>query len=170
MRRDALKILMLAAALLVPLPAVTASARHPLLGQPAADFALRSVAGTNVRLSEYRGDVVLVSFWGSRCSECPRQLAALDRIQSTYGSAGLVTLGVNVDDDQVAAREFADARRVGFALLLDPAKSVARSYRVDTLPLVILVDRAGVVREVFRDFRSGAEDDYLATVKALLDE
>jgi peroxiredoxin len=170
MRRDALKILLLAAALMAPQFAWPAAARHPLLGQPAADFALRSVAGTNVRLSEYRGDVVLLSFWGSRCGQCLPQLAALDRLQATYGAAGLVTLGVNVDDDQAAARDFADGRRLGFALLLDPAKSVARSYRVDALPLVVLVDRAGVIREVFRDFRSGAEDEYLAKVKALLDE
>ncbi len=170
MRRDALKFLMLAAALLAPPSALPAAARHPLLGQPAADFALRSVAGTNVRLSEYRGDVVLLSFWGSRCGQCLPQLAAVDRLQATYGSAGLVSLGVNVDDDQAAAMTFASGRHLGFALLLDPAKSVARSYRVDALPLVVLVDRAGVVREVFRDFRSGAEDEYLAKVKALLDE
>jgi len=169
MRRDALKILLLAAALLVP-PAWPAAARHPLLGQPAADFALRSVAGTNVRLSEYRGDVVLLSFWGSRCGQCLPQLAALDRLQATYGSAGLVTFGVNVDDDQAAARSFANGRHLGFSLLLDPEKSVARSYRVDALPLVVLVDRAGVIREVFREFRSGAEEEYLNRVKALLDE
>ena len=170
MRRDALKILMLAAALMAPLAAVTAAAPHPMRGQAAVDFALRSTAGTNVRLSEYRGDVVLLSFWGSRCGQCQPQLSALDRLQSTYGSAGLITLGVNVDDDQAAAREFAASRRVGFPLLLDPEKAVARSYRVDALPLVVLVDRAGVVREVFRDFRSGAEDEYLARIKALLDE
>jgi peroxiredoxin len=170
MRRDALKILLLGAALLAPLPAVTAAARHALTGKPAVDFALRSVAGVNVRLSEYRGDVVVLSFWGSRCGQCLPQLAALDRLQATYGSAGLVTLGINVDDDQSAAREFASARRVGFALLLDPEKGVARGYRVDALPMVVLVDRAGTVREVFRDFRAGAEEDYLAKVKALLDE
>ena len=169
MRRDALKILVLAAALLAPL-AGSAATRHPLLGQPAVDFALRSAAGGNVRLSEYRGDVVLLSFWGSRCSQCLPQLAALDRLQGTYGSAGLVTLGVNVDDDQAAARAFAAGRHLGFALLLDPEKSVARSYRVDALPLVVLVDRAGMVREVFRDFRTGAEEEYLAKIKALLDE
>jgi peroxiredoxin len=170
MRRDALKILMLAAALMASLPAVTAAARHPLQGRPAVDFALRSASGVNVRLSEYRGDVVLLSFWGSRCGQCLPQLAALERLQSTYGSAGLVTLGINVDDDQVAAREFAGARRVSFALLLDPEKAVARSYRVDALPMVVLVDRSGTVREVFRDFRAGAEEEYLAQVKALLDE
>jgi peroxiredoxin len=170
MRRKALKSLLLAAVLALPLPASTATAGHPLQGKPALDFALRSVTGTNVRLSDYRGDVVLLSFWGSRCGQCQPQLAALDRLQATYGSAGLVTLGVNVDDDQAAAKEFAGARHVGFALLLDPAKSVARSYRVDALPLVLLVDRAGVVREVFRDYRSGAEQEYLAKVKVLLDE
>jgi peroxiredoxin len=170
MRRDALKVLLLAAALLVPLRAFTAAARYPLQGQPAVDFALRSVAGPNVRLSEYRGDVVLLSFWGSRCGQCLPQLTALDRLQATYGSAGLVTLGVNVDDDQTAAREFVAARQLGFPLLLDPQKAVARSYRVDALPLVLLIDRAGTVREVFRDYRSGAENDYLARIKALLDE
>ena len=169
MRRDALKVLLLAAALLAP-PSAWPATRHPLLGQPAVDFALRSVAGTNVRLSEYRGDVVLLSFWGSRCGQCLPQLAALDRLQATYGSAGLVTLGVNVDDDQAAARDFAGGRHVGFAMLLDPSKSVARSYRVDALPSVVLVDRAGVIREVFREFRSGAEDEYLTRIKALLDE
>ncbi|MET0292911.1 MAG: redoxin domain-containing protein, partial [Steroidobacteraceae bacterium] len=75
-----------------------------------------------------------------------------------------------VDDDPAKALEFAAARRVGFALLLDPAKSVARSYRIDGLPTVLLIDRTGVVREVFRDFRAGAEEDYLAKVKVLLDE
>jgi peroxiredoxin len=169
MRRDALKILILAAALLAPV-ALPAAVRHPLVGQPAADFALRSAAGTNVRLSEYRGDVVLISFWGIRCGQCVPQLAALDRLQATYGSAGLVTLAVNVDDNQSAARDFAASRHLGFSLLLDPEKAVARSYKVDALPLVVLVDRAGVVREVFRDYRTGAEDDYVARIKTLLDE
>lgn len=169
MRRDALKFLMLAT-LVVPWPAFTAAPAHPLQGRPALDFALRSIGGPNIRLSEYRGDVVLLSFWGSRCGQCLPQLAALERLQATYGSAGLVTLAVNVDDDQDAAREFIASRRPEFPLLLDPGKGVARSYRVDALPLVLLIDREGVVRDVFREFPSGAEDRYMARVKALLDE
>ena len=171
MRRVASNLTAVAAALVLSPSAFPATlGPHPLQDRPAIDFALRSVDGPNVRLSEYRGEVVLVSFWGSRCGQCLPQLAALSRLQATYGSAGLVTLAVNVDDDQAAARQFLAARATGFPLLLDPAKGVARSWRVDSLPMVALVDRGGVVREVFRDYRSGAENDYQARIKALLDE
>lgn len=170
MLRDVTRPVLLAAVLLAPAAAVPAAPGHPLQGRAAPDFALRSIGGPNVRLSEHRGEVVLLSFWGSRCGQCLPQLAALDRLQATYASAGLATLAVDVDEDPAAAREFVAARHFGFPLLLDPDKGVARGYRVDTLPLVVLIDRAGTVREVFRDYRSGAENDYLLRIKALLDE
>jgi len=162
---------LLAAALCLPAVAgLAASAGHRLLGLPAPDFALRSAAGPNIRLSEYRGDVVVLAFWGSRCGVCAAQLAALDQLTATYQSAGLVTLGVDVDDNQDAARAFLASRPVKFPMLLDPAKEVARSYRVDSLPMLLLVDRAGRVRHVHRDFRSGNEAAYLVQLKTLLDE
>jgi peroxiredoxin len=170
MRRDVLKILLTAAALALAPGLAAAAGAHPLQGRPAPDFALRSTAGTNYRLSEYRGEVVLLTFWGSRCGQCVSQLAAIDELRRTYASAGLMTLGVNVDDDQAAAREFAAARGVGFPLLMDPEKAVARAYRVDALPLVVLVDRGGTVRAIFRDYRSGADAGYQTNIKALLDE
>src|SRR5690606_24048538 len=54
-----------------------------LIGQEAPDFALRAVEGGNMRLSEHRGEVVVLSFWGSRCAPCRTQLAALDRSLKT---------------------------------------------------------------------------------------
>src|SRR5580658_8634389 len=68
-----------------------------LIGQPAPDFALPAVVGSNVRLSEYRGQPVILAFWGSGCGVCARQLAALDKLYATYRSSGLVVLGVSVD-------------------------------------------------------------------------
>src|SRR5450755_4654263 len=67
----------------------SAAAGYALLGHEAPDFALHAVGGNNVRLSEHRGDVVVLSFWGSRCGQCRMQLAALDRSFKTYHSAGL---------------------------------------------------------------------------------
>lgn len=162
---------LLAAALSVgAAPGLAAGEGHFLMGRPAPDFALRSSAGPNIRLSEYRGDVVVLAFWGTRCGVCAAQLAALDQLHATYQSAGLVALGVDVDDNQNAAREFLAARPVKFPMLLDPAKAVARSYRVDSLPMLLLIDRTGAVRQVYRDYRSGAEATYLAQLKTLLDE
>lgn len=143
---------------------------HRLLGQGAPDFALKATSGTNFRLSEHRGEVVLLTFWGSRCGQCGGQLSALSRLVDTYRSAGLAALAVNVDDDQAAAAEFASAHPVSFPVLLDPDKAVARAYRVDNLPLLLLIDRAGVVRHVHRDHRSGDERKVLERIRPLLDE
>ena len=61
-----------------------AAAPYPLVGREAPDFALHALVGSNVRLSEHLGDVVVVSFWGSRCGPCGTQLDALNRSLSTY--------------------------------------------------------------------------------------
>jgi peroxiredoxin len=145
---------------------VAGESSHRLLGQGAPDFALKATSGTNFRLSEHRGDVVLLAFWGSRCGQCGAQLSALSRLVDTYRSAGLAALAVNVDDNQVAAAEFAIAHPV----LLDPDKAVARAYRVDNLPLLLLIDRSGTIRHVHRDHRSGDEGRLLERIRPLLDE
>ena len=142
-----------------------------LLGHEAPDFALRAVSGSNVRLSEHRGDVVVLSFWSSRCGPCRTQLTALDKSLATYRSAGLQMYGINVDDDQTRALEFAHGgQAVGFALLLDPQKSVSRTYEVDNLPMTLLIDRNGIVRYVLRDYSAKSEDLYLQQLRTLLNE
>jgi peroxiredoxin len=153
--------------------ALTASAAAPayrLLGQSAPDFALKSAAGPNVRLSEYRGGVVALAFWGSHCGICGAQLASLSRMVETYKSAGLTGIAVDVDDNQAAAGEFAVTHAVSFPVLFDPAKSVAREYRIDNLPMLLLIDRAGNIRYFHRDYRSGHDAQYLDEIKILLDE
>lgn len=160
----------IAAGLLVAATSGAAGSAHPLVGQAAPDFALKATSGTNYRLSEHRGDVVLLTFWGSRCGQCPAQLAAASHLVDTYRSAGLAALAVNVDDDQAAAAQFAQRHPVSFPVLLDPDKAVARAYRVDNLPMLLLIDRAGVVRHVHRDHRSGDEKAWLERIRHLLDE
>lgn len=150
--------------------AQAAAPAYRLLGARAPDFALKATSGTNFRLSEYRGEVVLLGFWGSRCTQCAAQLAALSRLIDTYSSAGLRAFAVNVDDDQLAAAEFAIAHPVSFPVLLDPQKEVAREYRIDALPMLVLVDRSGVVRQVHREFSRDSEARYLEQIRVLLDE
>ena len=147
-----------------------ADTSYALLAHAAPDFALHAIAGGNVRLSEHRGDVVILSFWGSRCTPCRAQLAALNRTLGTYRSAGLQVYGINVDDDQSRALAFAHGEAVTFPLLLDPEKAVSRTYQVDNLPMTLLIDRNGVVRNVFRDYNAKSESLYLQQLRALLNE
>ena len=131
---------------------------------------MRSFGGTNVRLSEDRGDVVVLTFWGSRCDVCRKQLDMLDRSFTTYRSAGLHMYGVSVDDDASHARQFVAAHPLGLMMLEDPAKDVARRYQVDNLPTTVLIDRGGIVRHVYRDFGPRDEALYLSQLRELLNE
>jgi peroxiredoxin len=157
-----MRALTAALAILWSLP-VLAARFHAAPGLPAPDFALRAVAGPNVRLSEHIGQVVVLSFWGSDCDACRAQLEALEQDFSRYRAQGLRVYGVEVADDQAAALRFARGTHVTFPLLLDPTKTVARLYDVDNLPLTVLIDRDGKIRQVVRDFnetsRRACEDE-----------
>lgn len=170
MRNSWRSILWLAACAVAAAGVGAAEPPYRLLGQLAPDFALKATSGTNFRLSEYRGEVVLLTFWGSRCGQCGAQLASLSRLVGTYRSAGLTGLAVSVDDNQMAAAEYAAAHPVSFPVLLDPDKEIARAYRVDNLPMLLLIDRSGAIRHVHREYRSGDETAILERIKPLLDE
>ena len=60
--------------------------------------------------------------------------------------------------------------RSAFPVLLDPTKNVARPYRVDNLPMLLLIDRSGAIRYVHRNYRSGSDAQYLDQIRVLLDE
>jgi peroxiredoxin len=161
---------LLAATALAAVTSAAAQQPYVLAGQPAPDFTLPAGAGPNVRLSEHRGEVVVLSFWSSSCGSCRLQLQALGRSVGTYASAGLALYGVSVDDRPLDAEKYARDATVGFPLLLDADKSVARAYQVDTLPMTVLIDRNGVVRYALRDYRSGSNELYLQRLRALLNE
>jgi peroxiredoxin len=163
-------LFLLAAALLGATGPVAGATAYRLEGQEAPDFALRSAGGPNLRLSEYRGQVVALTFYGSRCGQCGAQLAGLSRLLDTYQSAGLAAMAVNVDDNQQAAGEFIAAHRTSVPMLLDPEKVVAKAYRIDFLPMLLIIDRSGRIRYVHRDYRPGQDARYLDQIKVLLDE
>jgi peroxiredoxin len=172
-KRLAACLCLLAAGLLAsPAPAVRA-AGAPVAGSAgtdAPDFALPAAAGGgNVRLSEHRGEVVLLAFWSSQCATCITQLAALDELQQTYRPAGLVTLGVSVEDDISRAARFAAEHPARFPMLLDRRKVVSRAYGIDRLPTTVLIDRRGRVHAVVSEFR-GIDNSYVAQLRALLDD
>jgi peroxiredoxin len=147
-----------------------AESPYVLIGHAAPDFALHAASGSNVRLSEHIGQVVVLSFWSSRCNPCRAQLAALNRSLATYRAAGLAVYGVGVDDDPTQSLDFARSVQVGFPLLLDPEKNVGRNYQVDNLPMTVLIDRNGTVRHALRDYNASSAELYLQQVRELLNE
>ncbi|MBT8083910.1 MAG: TlpA family protein disulfide reductase [Woeseia sp.] len=155
---------------LLSLWALTTLASSALTGQTAPDFALASNTGSNLRLSEYRGDVVMINFWATWCGPCRQEMPLLDDLYGRYERVGFKLLGVNIDDDAGRALKMIDELGVSFPVLFDEAKDVSRLYQVEAMPVTILVDRAGTVRHVHHGYKPGYEQKYLTEIRSLLRE
>jgi len=165
-----MKIRKFVSTLLVTVFAATSLASSGLEGQVAPDFALKSSTGENLRLSEYRGDVVMINFWATWCGPCRQEMPLLDELYTRYERVGFNLLGVNIDDDSRRAMQMIDELGVNFPVLFDSRKEVSRLYEVEAMPVTVLVDREGNVRYVHHGYKPGYEDKYLDQVRSLLRE
>ncbi len=145
-------------------------ASSSLEGQVAPDFALKSASGENLRLSEYRGDVVLINFWATWCGPCRQEMPLLDDLYGRYQRVGFILLGVNIDDDSRRAMQMVQELGVNFPVLFDENKEVSKLYKVEAMPVTILVDREGTVRHVHHGYKPGYEEKYLTEIRSLLRE
>jgi len=141
-----------------------------LVGKDAPDFVLKSLDGKNLRLSEYRGQVVLVNFWARWDGDSRKEMPALERLNATYGRAGLAILGVSVDEDQRRGGEFAKSMGVSYPILFSTNGAVGRDYQIQKMPFTILVDRTGVVRYASVGYRRDDATAYLEHIRELLRE
>jgi peroxiredoxin len=141
-----------------------------LTGQPAPDFALKSATGENLRLSEYRGEVVMINFWATWCGPCQQEMPLLEELHNRYQRVGFRLLGVNIDDDANRAMQMVQSLGVTFPVLFDDTKSVSKLYQVEAMPVTVLLDRAGTVRYVHHGYKPGYEEHYLTEIRSLLRE
>ena len=136
--RDAAPAVAALTALLLPLVV----AATPATGAPAPDFALKDFEGRNQRLSEFRGEAVVLTFWSSGCGPCRE---ALQSVNEAVGD-GAAALGVSLDRDASRASSVAAALGLRFPSLVDSGAAVGRLYDVQELPYTLVIDREGVVR------------------------
>ena len=137
---------------------------------PAPDFTLKSNSGENMRLSEYRGQVVLINFWASWCGPCRQEMPLLDDLHQRYEKLGFSVFGVNIDDDSRKADKVLRDIPVTFPVLYDSTNEISKLFDVDAMPTTILVDRDGNMRFLHRGYKRGYEDDYQAQIKQLVRE
>lgn len=145
-------------------------AAQPVVDEPAPDFALKSSTGQNLRLSEYRGDVVLLNFWTRSCGRCREQLDQLDQLYLAHREAGFTVLSVAIADDPHHVQEIADRLKLSFPILYDDRKVAARLYDPSSIPLTLMIDPHGRVRHVYKKYQQGDEDMYREQLMALLAE
>ena len=136
----------------------------------AGNFTLKSADGTNIRLSEYRGQVVMLNFWASWCGPCRQEFPHLDTLQQKYTDLGFTIFGINVEQDRTQADKVLRDIPVTFPILFDDKNQVSELYNVDAMPMTVLLDRNGVVRFQHRGYKPGYEIAYEEQVRRLVKE
>ena len=118
-----------------------------LTAQIAPDFELNDLNGTPIKLSDYRGKVVLVNVWATWCPPCVRETPRLVRVYNQYREQGFVLLGVNTtyQDKAEAVAEFARSQQISYPILLDTEGKASEKYASRLMPTSYLIDRNGKI-------------------------
>jgi Thiol-disulfide isomerase and thioredoxins len=131
---------------------------------------LKTRSGENTRLSEHRGEVVMINFWASWCAPCRQEIPLLDELYKQYQPLGFTILGVNVEQDNRKALAMLDDIPVSFPVLFDSQSTVSKLYNVVAMPTSIIIDRDGNMRYLHHGYKPGYEEAYQQQVRELLRE
>jgi peroxiredoxin len=113
----------------------------------APDFTLRDSAGTAVRLSDYRGKIVLLDFWATWCHGCMTEIPWYVEFQKKYKERGLVVIGVSMDGDGwKSVKPFVAEHDVNYPVVIGN-ESLAKQYAVEQMPVTLLIDETGRIAE-----------------------
>jgi len=127
-------------------PSVFAS---PLVGRAAPNFTLPQLDGPPVTLARLRGQVVVINFWASWCTECQVEQPALDQTWQQFQDSGVVVLGVDFQDTIGAASSYVRTDGVTYPVVEDAGSKTALAYGLRGVPETFVVNRSGrIVKHV----------------------
>lgn len=136
----------------------------------ALDFTLKSNDNKNIKLSELRGQVIMVNFWANWCGTCVKQLPLLDKFQRKYKNKDFTVLSVNIDKNSKKAMSIAKKYNLTYPVLFDTYNHVSRIYSVSSIPVSILIDRDGYIRNSLNATKISQQTKTKQLIEELINE
>lgn len=165
-----IRIVFIAIMVLLVSSSCTKGKKQAMKGDEAPDFTLSDLNGSDVRLSDLRGKVVLIEFWATWCPPCRESIPAMNEIYKRYNEKGLVILGISVDKGQNVAedlRAFVREYSILYPVLID-SKNINNLYGVYSIPTTFLIDKDGKVILKNIGFSPELEDKLSKEIERLL--
>jgi len=143
-------------------PRTSPEPENPFAGKPAIDFTLKDLKGQAHALKNLRGKVVLLDFWATWCGPCRITMPQVAKIHAEYKKRGVEVMSINVGEPAGKAGDYMKKNGYLFTTLLDQDREVSAQYRVNGIPTLVVIDRAGTIS----DYMVGARDE--AALRAAL--
>jgi thiol-disulfide isomerase/thioredoxin len=140
----------------------------PWTEAPPPAVVLNDLAGRPAVLADYRGKVVLVSFWATWCEFCREQMLAMQQLQQRLTGQPFEILAVNFAESPAKVRSYVKSLSVDFRVVLDPNQDAAKAWRVRVLPVSFVVGADGRPRYTVLGEFDWASDESVNTISQLL--
>lgn len=129
-----------------PDPVASPASGGVRVGDPAPDVELKTLDGATVKLSQYRGKVVVLNFWATWCPPCLAEMPSMEKLYLMFPAGDLVMLAVNTEEDGAEILpEFLKNHPHTFSVVLDPQANAQQTYGVFRFPESFIIGRDGKV-------------------------
>jgi thiol-disulfide isomerase/thioredoxin len=150
-------------------PKAAAAESPPRVGSPAPDVSLKLLDAGEFRLKEHRdARLVMLDFWATWCGPCVQELPILAEVAEAYKDKGVIFCAVNEQEEPEVIRRFLKENKLQFTVALDSEGAAGNSYRAEAIPMLILIDKKGVVRSIHIGYDPGIKATLRAEIDALL--
>jgi thiol-disulfide isomerase/thioredoxin len=128
-------------------PSKPAVKTAPELGHVAPEIELKDMSGLTLKLSDFRGQPVMVNFWATWCGPCREEVPYIEEAHLQYGD-DLTILAVNAGEDLASVKQFAVDHALSFPILLDPSGKALRAYHPSGYPTTYFIDSDGIIQVI----------------------
>jgi thiol-disulfide isomerase/thioredoxin len=123
-------------------------AANSMVGKPAPPISVERLDGSTLELGQLRGKVAVLDFWASWCGPCMKSLPEIVQLTGEF-EEDVVLVAINVDEAQQIVRANAAALDIVSSVAMDKDSVASKTYGADSIPFTVIIDRVGVVRNVF---------------------
>ena len=145
---------------------------NSLEGNKIPNSRIKMLNGKYAKLSDFNSDgPMIVNFWTTWWPACELQAAYLNQLSENFSSTGLKVLGVNLNSPSIInqVRPWINKRKINFDISVDPKEKLAKTFGVDGLPTLFLIDKDGNIINETVGFGDGYENKYLEALTKYLD-
>ncbi len=139
---------------------------------PIPDFTGKTSSEKEIKLSDYRGKVVLLDFWASWCPPCREEMPDLIKFYRKHKSPEFELIAVNIDNDTENMNHFLEKLfpRPDFPIIVDNNQKIPALFNIEAMPTSIFIDKKGTIRFRHDGFKESYLEDYNSELTQLLKE